>query len=260
MSTEPSYALRDRTSHLLARVNQTVLDATPNETTVSPIYAVIITIYWRCLSRYEAIVLLLKHHHTDEALTVMRSLLNDAQRLIYLDRHPQKRNGTVMWLWNERLSNIESLANTAERTNQPGSQADVLDFVKDQRASLEGDKREFGVTKFLKPPKEGASMARELNRLDDWLDYLMMTHASHGTLSSPGLSLKSVGSGAKQISLRNTDLGLLLGVGEGAASYIFEAALSVASMLQWESKHVLQMMWNTIQPEFEALRQEVVGI
>ena len=260
MSTEPSHALRDRIFHLLARVNQTVLDATPNEITASPIYVVIITIYWRCLSRYEAIGLLLKHHHTDEALTVMRPLLNDAQRLIYLDKHPQKRNATVMWLWNERLSNIGGLAKTAERTNQPGSQADVLDFVRDQRASLERAKRNFGVTKFLKPPKEGASMAREFNRLDDWLDYLMTTYASHGTLSSPSLSLKSVGSEAKQIALRSTDLGLLLGVGERAANYIFEAALSVASLLEWESKHVLQARWDTIQPEFEALKQEVVGI
>lgn len=258
MSTDTSYSLRDRIFHLLARVDQTVIEATPKESKNSPIYLVIFTIYWRCLSRYEAIVLLMKHDHIDEAIAVMRSLLNDAQRLIYLNKHPQKRNATVMWMWNERLSNIEKLAKTAVKTNQTGSQADIFRFVKNQRASLERTKQKYGIIKFQKPPDEGADMAKELNRLDDWLDYLMTTYASHGTLSSPGISLKSLGSNTIQIPHRNTDLGLLLSVSERATGYIFEAALSVASMSRWESKHLLHETWDGLRPEFEALKQEMV--
>jgi hypothetical protein len=231
-----------RTLPLLQQVEVFLLGNLPGELTVEPPEIVALSLCYGCVSRFQALLLLLSERLVDDAVALLRPLLADSQRLAFI-RHKDpesSRRSVLLGLWKDRVVNARKLAEAAKRTKQSGEGTDLFAFVASQERMLAQAQQRYGIQRLERVSTEGASMASALGRTDDEIDYLLGTFSAHSRLLSPFAGIRTLEKSTVAMSLRTTDFGLCSKIGARAAELAldgFEAALEV---LAWRPASELE--------------------
>jgi hypothetical protein len=153
---------------LLRRAIDAVIDLAPKEAhELAVIEYFPMKMTWQSVSRCEGILLLQRDGLLDEACILLRSLMWDAQRLIYLDKHPDERVALILGLQQDQLNNWQSLCKVAkERGRDPEP---LLSTIKLKRQQIENAKLKHGIGRLKKFPKEGIGIARSVRRPSDMI-------------------------------------------------------------------------------------------
>src|SRR5215213_2451653 len=121
---------------LLEQIEETMLAALPaEEISVTPVDAVALGMYWRCMSLFRSIVLLLNNNQAEEALMLWRTLFTDSLRMRELEAAGKKDRIAI---------ELGHYVNSVERTKQRLQQAKrlgVTDDVTSELAQIENQKR-----------------------------------------------------------------------------------------------------------------------
>jgi Family of unknown function (DUF5677) len=213
-----------------------------------------VSMAWRCSSHGEAIHLLLSVGHADEASILLRSLLADAQRLEYMRSHPSDRLSLSVHLWRARLRNIRDMMKAAKESRQPANEVDdrLRSMVDIAEATLDQIVHNRQLGKEKKFPAEGWTMARNLNRLDDVMDYVMTSHTAHGTLLGTGATFPSDPEGRHMVPIKTDDLELVIAISGRAQQYVFLSAVATLEILEASSVNEVAAQGTQMWREYEA--------
>jgi hypothetical protein len=210
----------------------------------------------RSEGRFRGILNLLADDYQDEALVVLRSLINDAMRVQFLERNPTTREGNALWWWSSQVKELRKYAEAARRSaveeweEAAGAASTLHDEIRNRQAAL-------GYRMLPAMPAEGKGMARALGQPRDELDYLISTWSSHSTLLAV-LRHHRVGDDSTTTYLiRGSDLARLIEIGRLAADYYTRVLVSAAHILDWATVDELEESRAAIERDLVALEDEV---
>jgi hypothetical protein len=169
-------------SRLIADVTTHIFAAIPREMVGGPHVQIARRVHTRCLSRYQAIGLLLAFDQPDDGYALMRGLLGDAQRLQVMEKRPSDRVALALAWWDAAVRELEDRARTAETVGQTTFGAGIRSITVAQRDALDRVRRETGEARRRSLPTEGKPLAKASGHEDDLLDYVIASDPAHGTL------------------------------------------------------------------------------
>lgn len=169
-------------ARLITDVNHRLFEATPRETLGGPDVQVARRVHTRCLTRYQAIGLLLAFDQPDDGFALLRGLLGDSQRLQVMANRPADRLALALGWMDAAVSDLESRALTADAVDQAGFAAGIRSIVDVTRDAQRGVQRELGVAKSARLPSEGKPLAIATGHPEDYLDYVIASDPAHGAL------------------------------------------------------------------------------
>lgn len=223
---------------------------TPKEERELPVLeAMPVKITWQLVARCEAIHHLLADGLLDEATIILRTLLWDSQRLMYMDKHPEWRKALVLGMEEEQLKNWESLARQAERRGRDEEQ--IHEFVRTRRKQLQAIGLSVGRQR--KFPPEGGALAKAMERDSDEIGHLMYSQAAHSAAWSQTVNIQKTDDGKYHHFLRNKTPGLVAGVACSAVEYLLEGTIATARAQDWDTLDELREKYEEINVEIEAL-------
>ena len=251
---DPSDETKDHTVSealdLLRQSIETIVTHTPTQTRELPVLEVMpVKMTWQLLGRCEAIHHLLDDGLLDEATIILRSLMWDAQRLMYLDKHPDWRKALILGMEEDQLKKWEALARQAgKRGRDPQS---IHDYVRDRRQQIQriglpiGRRRKF--------PPEGSGIGKILGRESDIIGHQMYSHAAHSAAWSQLVNTRTTEDGEFQLILRNKNPRLVGGVAWSAIEYLFQGTIATAKAQEWDTLDELRERYAEIDGKFERL-------
>ena len=235
---------------LLKRSTEAVQAATPKRDRELPnLEALPVRMTWRLVARCEAINNLLADGLLDEATILLRTLMWDCHRLLYMDKHPDRREALILRLEQDRLTNLENLTRLAEERGRD---------VKELRKDIEKRRRDVQRVSLpygrLKPfPQDGDSLARSLDREGDIVNHKMFSHAAHSAAWSQVANFQKTEDGHFHLNLRNKSPRLVAAVANHAAEYLFLGTIATARAQEWQTLDELREKYREVEIEFEAL-------
>ncbi len=247
-----------RALDLLRQAIDAVHDLTPKEYRVpAAIEFIAVKMMWQSVSKCEAIHNLASNGLLDEASIVLRSLMWDVQRLIYMDQNPEQRNALLFGLANKHIHNLEDLATIAE---QIGVDAQILrESVIKQRQAFEKARTALEVTKLKRFPSEGLDIARSIGRLNDMLDHQMLSGNAHSAALSMLTNVSAQKEGKVHLSSRNKKPGFVSGITASAVDYLFKGAIATARAQGWDSSRELLKRYAETKQQIKQLDPEKRG-
>jgi len=237
---------------LLRQAIDAVIDLTPKGVRELPVIEFMPTkMMWQAVSRCEAIHRLLSDGLLGEATILLRSLMWDAQRLIYMDQYPQQRSALILGLLEKHLRNWEELARLAEERGR--EEKPVRQKVKEQRRQLEQLRMSHGVGKLKKFPSEGYNIVRRTNRLSDMIGHKMFSISAHAAAQSMFVGESRTDDGEMRLFSRNKNPVYVNGVAGSASEYLFEGTIATAKAQEWDTWDELRERYAEIDGAFERL-------
>lgn len=237
---------------LLRQAIDTVNGLTPKEYPKIPaIEFLAIKMMWQSVSRCDAIHLLLMDGLLDDATILLRSLMWDAQRLIYMDQNPDDRVALLMGLGNKQIHNMEALAKIVEELGLDSKT--MREEVIRRRQQFEKARSARGIGKLKKFPAEGLGIARNIGRLSDMLGHQMYSASTHSAALSMFTNVSETADGEVTFSSRNRAPGYVGGTASSACEYLFEGAIATAKALGWDTKKELREQYAETTGKYERL-------
>lgn len=237
---------------LLKRGIADVDSATPKGPRELPVLeAMPVKMTWQLVARCEAIHHLLADGLLDEATLILRTLLWDSQRLMYMDQHPEWRKALILGMEEEQLKKWEQLGKqAAKRDRDPEA---IIKHVRNRRKQLQ----ELGlpVGRHRKFP-EGSGMANELGRESDLIGHLMYSHAAHSAAWSQTVNIQKSDAGGLQHFLRNKSPRLIVAVAGCAIEYLFKGTIATAKAQEWDTLDELRQQYEQISGKLEGLHDQ----
>jgi hypothetical protein len=87
-----------KVQELLAQIEKRMLAALPQEgVSVTPADAIAVGMYWRCMSLFGSIILLLNNDQPEEALMLWRSLFTESLRMRELEAAGKRQDSYSTW-------------------------------------------------------------------------------------------------------------------------------------------------------------------
>jgi len=167
---------------LITDVNHRLFEATPRVISGGPDIQVARRVQSRCLTRYQAIGLLLAFDQPDDGFALVRGLLGDSQRLQVLAARADDRNAIALGWMEDAVRELESRAMTAEAVGQGSFAAGIRSITATTRDAIATVRRDLGIEHRLRLPGEGKPLARATGHGEDYLDYVIASDPAHGSL------------------------------------------------------------------------------
>jgi hypothetical protein len=139
-------------------------------------------VHSRCLTRYQAIGLLLAFDQPDDGYALVRGLLTDSERLQFMASRPAERLALALDWTDAAVRDLESRAFTADAVGQKTFAAGIRSITVAQRQAIDKVRNDTGVMKRSSFPGEGKPLAKAVGRDDDYLDYVIASNPAHGSL------------------------------------------------------------------------------
>ena len=167
---------------LITEVNHQLFEATPRLTSGGPDVQVARRVHSRCLTRYQAIGVLLAFDQPDDAFALVRGLLGDSQRLQLMALRPGDRKALALGWMEAAVRDLESRAFTADSVGQGEFATGIRTIVTVTREALDRVQRELGIGRRMALPDEGKPLANATGHGEDYLDYVIASDPAHGSL------------------------------------------------------------------------------
>jgi hypothetical protein len=250
MSTDTnSVEVSDRRAMLdvLRRLRAALLLVVPTGSFIdgTPAHGVILSMYWRTVRHYDAIVILLENHLPEEAAALSRPLFEESLKLMELGADSERRLALIAQHVQDAITQQRNLFdNRADLDAQAR-----LNEVEQKMADFA---KRSGVGKFAEflSPKAGAD---RFNRSADW-DFYRLTHQFvHGTDVAVTFSREQTSPGELAIRDRTNTLWVQLGVATFASLSLVEATRGTSQVFGWQGVDGLV----SIQDELDAIQRRV---
>jgi hypothetical protein len=218
-----------------------VLDSTPREVIeLSPLDAHAIGMYWRCVSLFRSLLILLDNHFPEEALFLARSLFEESLRLMQLNDAGTERERMLVGLRAKWLQSHEDLfATQAEDLGLTEDASDVRKHVRGEQGELERYRKRKGIgrSKGFESVKDAAI---RLDRQGDYGTYLLAHKIVHGEDTAQLYRRNKVEVDLVAFFSHTSDPDLLASVGAFAARCIADAFYAAAGIFGWAAASELQ--------------------
>jgi hypothetical protein len=224
-----------RVRELLERIEKSILSGLPEEgVSVTPADAIAVGMYWRCMSLFYSIILLLNNNQPEEALMLWRALFSDSLRLRELEAAGKKGRIAI---------ELGHYAHSLERTKQRIQQAKSLGVTDDitsemahiekQKRGMENYRKRFGIEKL----KRFSSEENLINKLNLKVDLWTFLY-SHGFVYGEDIvqthRRRKIQADVLAFFYHTPDTGFLAGVGLAAARSIVDAHEAAGKMFGWQ--------------------------
>jgi hypothetical protein len=212
--------------------------ARPDEATLS--------MYWRCVSLFRSVLLLLDNRYPEEALILARSLFEESLRLKELQDAGNDREAFLVGYYAEALERQEELFGpTAERLGLTEDASDVVESARQQKGQLENYRKRKNIGKRKKFSTVKAAATKQNRRKDLWI-YLLSHHMVHGGEPAYIYRRQNVGENAIALYSNTNDPHALAEVGAFAARSVSHALYAAAGIFGWEISPELRKLVNEL--------------
>jgi hypothetical protein len=211
----------------------------------TPFDGVILSMFWRTVRHYDAIVILLERDLPEEAAELSRSLFEESLKLRQVGEDQDRRLALVAQHLQNGITQLRYLFDTAD---DPAAQAKVTE----QERQLAELARRNGVGKYAEflSPK---AAAKRYQRVED-LDFHALTQQFvHGNEIATTFSRDQSTPGVLTVRDRTTTLWVQLGVALFASLSLVEATRGTAQVFGWQGVDALA----AIQDELDAIQKRV---
>jgi hypothetical protein len=232
---------------LLARIEELVSSshprggfdvARPDEATLS--------MYWRCVSLFRSVLLLLDNRYPEEALILARSLFEESLRLKELQDAGNDREAFLVGYYAEALERQEELFGpSAERLGLTEDASDVVESARRQKGQLENYRKRKNIGKRKKFSTVRVAATKQNRRKDLWI-HLLSHHMVHGGEPAYIYRRHNVGENAIALYSNTNDPHALAEVGAFAARSVSHALYAAAGISGWEISPELRKLVNEL--------------
>ncbi len=192
--------------------------------------------YWMlttCLSRLAAISLLLRAGHLDDSLPLLRQLMYETHRIMYLAAAPDLERPALALGWqNQQITEGRKLVTKVESSGRDEPELDELkEALRRQQQDFERTRKHLGIESVSHFPAEGEAMIRKLGRQkEDLVNATILVTAFHNTGLMEWLTSESEGRDRKRY-IRRMDARTRFGLAELALEWALEAAIAASDLL-----------------------------
>lgn len=259
MTDRSPESVRARTLSLLALTGDRGYSAIPHNVSMKGFVGPLVyAVAARCEARYRGVLTLLAADYQDEALVVLRSLINDAMRVEYLERNPATREANALWWWSSQIREFRKYAEAARHAGA-GDWARATEAVATLHTEVLERQHSLGLRRLPPIPPEGRGLARELGQPLDELDYLRATLSSHSTLLAVLDHHVVSDDGTTTYLVRQDEVTRLIDIGHMAVDYYLRALIAAAGILGWPSLSDLLECRRAAETALSALQAESEG-
>lgn len=233
---------------LLEQIEESMLSTLPAEgVSVTLADSIAVGIYWRCMSLFRSIILLLSNNQPEEALMLWRPLFTDSLRIRELEAAGKKDRIAIQL--GHFASSLERTKDRAQEAKRQGITDDItkeLAQIEKQKRALEGYRKKLGIDK-LKQFSSEKNLIKKLNLKVDFWTFLY----SHGFVHGEDIAQIHRRRRIEHTSVlaffsHTADPELLGGVGLAAAQLILDTHESAGKMLGWETSPELPKLLSAI--------------
>jgi hypothetical protein len=232
---------------VLERIEERLLSSVPvEEISVTPADAVALGMYWRCMSLFRSIALLLNNNQAEEALMLWRSLFTDSLRMRQLAAAEKKdRIAFELGHYSDSLERTKQRLQRAKRLGVTGDDiTSELAHIEDQKRAMENYRKRFGIEKL----KRFGSEQNLINKLNLEVD-LWTFHYSHGFVHGEDIAQshrrRKMQAGVLAFFSHTADPDFLAGVGLAAAQAILDTHEAAGKIFSWQiSPEVQELIEN----------------
>jgi hypothetical protein len=226
---------------VLELIEERLLSSVPaEEISVAKADVIALNMYFRCISLFRSITLLLNNNQGEEALMLWRALFTDSLRMRELAAAGKK----------DRIAyELRHYANSLERTKQRLQQAkrlgvtddvtSALAHIENQKRNVENYRKRLGIEKL----KRFSSEENLINKLNLEVDLWTFLH-SHGFVHGEDIALghrrHKIQPGVLAFFSHTVDPDFLAGVGLAAAQAILDTHEAARKMFGWQISPELQ--------------------
>lgn len=189
--------------------------------------------YWRSMSIFRSILILLDNHYPEEALFLARSLFEESLQLMQLNDAGAERELLLVGLRAKWLQSYENLfATEAEALGLTEDASDVREEVRRQQGDLESyrNRKGIGRSKRFESTKDAAIRR---NRQKDYWKYLLAHKMVHGEDTAQLFRRNKVEGGVVGLFSKTSDPEILADTGLFAAHYLADAFYAAAGIFGW---------------------------
>jgi hypothetical protein len=219
-----------------------VLYSTPRDVIeLSPPDVDALGMYWRCVSLFRSLLILLDNHYPEEALFLARSLFEESLRLMQLNDAGTERERMLVGLRAKWLQSQEHLfATEAEDLGLTEDASDVRTHVRGQQGDLERYRKRKGIggSKGLRDSVKDAAI--RLDRQGAYWTYLLAHKMVHGEDTAQLYRRNKVEVDVVAFFSHTRDPDILAGVGAFAARCIADAFYAAAGIFGWAASSEVQ--------------------
>ena len=189
--------------------------------------------YWRCVSLFRSVLILLDNHYPEEALFLARSLFEESLRLMQLNDAGTERERMLVGLRAKWLQSQEHLfATEAEELGLTEDASDVRERVRSQQGDLERYRKRKGLSRSKGFDSVKDAAIRRDRQYDYWT-YRLAHKMVHGEDTAQLYRRNKVELDIVAFFSHTTDPDLLAGTGAFAARYIADAFYAAAGIFGW---------------------------
>jgi hypothetical protein len=189
--------------------------------------AYVINLFARTIGLFDAIVLLLKHGLSVEAMALARPLFTDSLRLAELAEAGDERREIILGEMNQGIQERIDLLREAERLGIEENAARQIQTQEDQRKSLLRYQERHGVGKLKRFTTE-KNMTHRCGRQEEYWAYRLSHHMVHGSDVALTYRRRPLEKGYLACSVRDMDEMSSIGFGAFAAKSMLLSARAVA--------------------------------
>ncbi len=225
----------------IQRIEEEIRAAHPREAfEVTPVDGLILGMYWRCVSLYRGVLVLLNNNQPEESLMLGRSLFAESLRLMELAEAGPDRAAFVLQYATESLNRMKGLfAYDAQRFGLTEDTSDVLAHVEQQLKALNNYRERHGISK----PKRFSSetdAALRLNRQKDLWTFKLSHQVVHGEDAAHLFRRRNLGDARVAFFSNTADPDILAESGVFAARSVAHALYATANIFNWDLSPKLQ--------------------
>ena len=212
-----------------------MLSALPAEgISVTPPDAIAVGMYWRCMSLFRGIVLLLNNNLPEEALMLWRSLFTDSLRMRELEAAgKQDRMAIELGHYASSLERTKERVQQAKRLGVAKDTTSELAHIEKQKRNVEIYRKQVGIEK-LKRFSSEENLIKKLKLNVDLWTFLYAHGLVHGEDIAQAHRRRKLQPSAYAFFSHTPDPTFLAGVGLAAAQSILDAHEAAGKMFGWQ--------------------------
>ena len=237
-----------KVQELLDQIEKRILSTLPPEgISVKPADTIAVGMYWRCMSLYHSIILLLTNNQPEEALMLWRSLFTDSLRLRELEAAEVKDRLAI------QLGHYASSLERSKRRIQQAKRLGVRDDISEELAHIDKQKRDMEIYRKrlgIEKLKQFSSEENLINRLNLKVDVWGFLY-SHGFVHGEDIAQihrrRKLQPRIYAFFSHTPDPEFLAAVAFAAARSIMDTHEAAGKMFGWEVSPELRELLATIQ-------------
>lgn len=231
---------------VLERIEDRLLSSGPaEEISVAPADAIALNMYFRCISLFRSITLLLNNNQGEEALMLWRALFTDSLRMMELEAAGKKdRIAYELGHYANSRKRTKHLLQRAKRLGVTDDVTSALAHIENQKRNVENYGKRLGIEKL----KRFSSEENLINKLNLEVDLWTFLH-SHGFVHGEDIALgqrrREIQPGVLAFFSHTVDPDFLASVGLVAAQAILDTHEAAGKMFSWQiSPEVQELIEN----------------